>query len=266
MDFRKSVGSFLRSTNFIKFVPTPDSELKPFIDSLKPVATNFSLQRVGAEFDGGYLLPSDLKGISAIFSPGVDAVSSFEEYFADQGIPCYMIDASIDSPPKFHKHFFFKKIFLGPKNTKKFITLKSWVNQSVPLGNDSILQMDIEGAEWDVLRHVQRKVLKKFRIMIIEFHDFNQVLSDFRTFKITKSIFEKLLKDFVIVHFHSNNCCDSILVAGIEIPKVVEITFLHKSRIFETHGPSVLPHVLDRPNLPEKEDVSQTKMWEHTSS
>ena len=47
---------------------------------LKPVRSSYPLVRIGGDQDGAYLLPNDLKGIEACFSPGVSYKKSFELY------------------------------------------------------------------------------------------------------------------------------------------------------------------------------------------
>ncbi|MCJ8518102.1 hypothetical protein ABID21_001006 [Pseudorhizobium tarimense] len=55
---------------------------------LKPKASPTPLHRIGGNRDGPYLLPDDLDGITACFSPGVDNV----KYFADTMVKRYSID------------------------------------------------------------------------------------------------------------------------------------------------------------------------------
>lgn len=53
-------------------------ELRYRIRTLRPIVTDYPLVRVGDNADGGYLIPDDLVGVSACFSPGVDVKASFE--------------------------------------------------------------------------------------------------------------------------------------------------------------------------------------------
>ena len=57
------------------------NELKELIKALRPVKTKFDLIRIGGANDGGYLIPDDLEGIAACFSPGVADTASFEVAF-----------------------------------------------------------------------------------------------------------------------------------------------------------------------------------------
>jgi hypothetical protein len=45
--------------------------LENFFAQINPVITEHELMRLGADHDGGYLIPNDLDGITACFSPGV---------------------------------------------------------------------------------------------------------------------------------------------------------------------------------------------------
>jgi len=57
---------------------TKQDDLKNLINRIRPIKTGIDLLRVGGTADGGYLLPDDLAGISACFSPGVSDVAHFE--------------------------------------------------------------------------------------------------------------------------------------------------------------------------------------------
>src|SRR5690554_7786815 len=53
------------------------------------------LLRIGGDADGSYLVPDDLHGVSACFSPGVNKIKYFEDYLTDRyGIECHMCDFS----------------------------------------------------------------------------------------------------------------------------------------------------------------------------
>ncbi|KOS31968.1 hypothetical protein AM498_07730 [Helicobacter pylori] len=66
------------------FVETTKEKIESFIKSLHPIKTEHELVRLGAKYDGGYLVPNDFKGIKALFSPGVGNESAFEEDFYRQ--------------------------------------------------------------------------------------------------------------------------------------------------------------------------------------
>ena len=85
--------------------------------------------------------------------------------------------------------------------------------------------MDIEGAEYDVINSLDDEILKKFRIILIEFHQLHYLFDDF-TFEKINSAFKKILKFFNCTHIHPNNSVDFVLKdKEIIIPPVLEFSF-----------------------------------------
>ena len=79
---------------------TDIKDLERFVEKFRPKSVGNKLIRIGGKGDGAYLLPDDLSGISACFSPGVDVSSTFEEELAEKyDIKSYMADFSVDKPP-----------------------------------------------------------------------------------------------------------------------------------------------------------------------
>jgi hypothetical protein len=106
-------------------------QLTRLISALSPVATDKQLIRVGPLGDGGYLIPDDLQGIEACFSPGVSMVSGFERQCADAGMAVFLADASVDGPAESHPRFSFTKKFVGITHDDFFMTMDNWVKDSV---------------------------------------------------------------------------------------------------------------------------------------
>lgn len=222
-------------------------EVKSLIESLHPVKTKHELIRIGSKGDGGYLIPNDLEGVNTCFSPGVSDNCSFELDLANNfGVTSYMCDWSVNDSPILHDNLIFKKKYLGIINNSKYLRLESWYDSLKP-SNDSILQMDIEGSEYNVILDTNNQTLSKFRIIIIEFHDLDMLFNQIG-FRTISSVLEKLLINFRVVHIHPNNCCSSYEYNGIEIPRVMEITFLNKNRIDSFESVTEFPHKLDIDN------------------
>jgi hypothetical protein len=230
---------------------------------LRPYKTDIDLIRLGANSDGGYLIPNDLNGIGACFSPGVDQIASFESDLLKLGITSHLADFSVDNVPEGFKAGSFIKKFIGPNNSDVFITLDKWISQHYELESspDLILQMDIEGAEYASLLSTPIDILKKFRIMVVEFHDI-ETWSQHHFLNIVESVFEKILNEFVVVHNHPNNAMGSVNLNGFIAPRLLEITFLRKDRIGNYDGFCELPHLLDFPNLIDRPNVIFGKDWE----
>lgn len=215
-----------------------------FLKDNRPVTTEFELIRVGGGEDGGYLIPNDLEGVKYCFSPGVAENSDFEyELYKTFNIHSYLSDYSVDKPGVACEGFKFQKKFLDSKTNAVNDTLSDWITKEKN-DDDMILQMDIEGFEYDVLIETSCEILKKFRIIVIEFHQFDQIFSQYG-FKMIKSIFDKLNKDFYVVHIHPNKCCGYSETKKIKIPNTIEYTFLRKDRVSYQNNTNSFPHHLD---------------------
>jgi hypothetical protein len=224
---------------------TDEEDLERFIKKLRPKPVGKKLIRIGGKGDGGYLLPDDLSGISSCFSPGVDITSTFEEELAETyGINSFMVDFSVDKPLIENKLFHFDKKFLGNKNDEKFIRLEDWVKNSMCDNYDLLLQMDIEGAEYEVIIDTPREVFKKFRILVIEFH-FLDIIFNKNAFKMVEAVFDKLSNDFTVAHIHPNNSRPIINKNSIDIPELLEFTFFRNDRVSPSDEKLQFPHVLD---------------------
>ncbi|NJY63620.1 FkbM family methyltransferase [Salinimicrobium sp. CDJ15-81-2] len=231
----------------IYHTPSKDDILN-VIAALRPFETDKELVRVGGERDGGYLVPNDLKGLSACFSPGVGNMSDFELECAENGMEIFMADASVNGPAVKDSRFHFTKKFLGSKTREEYLTLEQWIKDSkMTKSDDLLLQMDIEGHEFGVFNSTSEKVLQQFRIIVVEFHNLQFLTDPIYYRKATKS-FNKLLTNHLCVHIHPNNCCGIKKIKEIEVPVVAEFTFIRKDRIQQMAKVESLPHILDRDN------------------
>jgi hypothetical protein len=227
------------------------SEIQSLLAKLHPVLTDKPLVRLGGDSDGGYLLPDDLDGIEACYSPGVDVTASFERALVERGIPCFLADASVEKAPIDGPLIDFEPKFLGTTDDAKFFTLDSWVKAKTPAHGDSmLLQMDIEGAEWAVLLNVSEELLRSFRIIVLELHVLHRLVDEF-ALMIMRAGLERLLKDFYVVHNHPNNCSPLEGEGDVMFPRVLELTLIRKDRVTVTGYAKTFPHPLDVDNMPE---------------
>ena len=132
--------------------------------------------------------------------------------------------------------------------------METWILENKS-DNEMVLQMDIEGAEYQVILDNPSEILHKFRILVIEFHGFNK-LSQPHSFDLISTTFYKILRDFKIIHVHANNCCKAVKIIGVEIPPVVEFTFVRKDRFIKSDNEIKLPHRLDQKNLSQNKEVN----------
>ena len=246
-------------------------DLQGLIQVMRPQPSPKPLVRLGGYRDGAYLVPDDLEGIAACFSPGVSGVKHFEDELQETyGIPSHMCDFSSDikqfkTPLK--KGQTFKKLWLDISGKPNSITLEDWVAELSPGSDDLLLQMDIEGAEYRNLLAVPDHVLNRFRIVVVEMHRLDAVLNKVYFERELGPLLERLRKHYICVHAHPNNCKGEIQVPGTELnlPRVNELTFLRRDRF---HGDKAefikpeLPHPLDiHQNLVHKVPVFLNEHW-----
>ena len=242
---------------------TPSEKLIELIKKLYPVRTKYEMVRVGAENDGGYLLPDDFEGILSCFSPGVDVNASFEiDLFKTKGINSHLADYSVSGPPMEFSPLSFTKKFLGTINDETHITIDSWVRRQTEFGllGDFILQMDIEGHEYLSLLGCSEELLNRFRIIAIEIHDVES-WGQASFFSFVETFFKKLLKNFHVVHNHPNNCCGLVNLGGVLAPRVFELTLIRKDRSGDQGYINIFPHPLDRGNLTDRSDLVLPINW-----
>jgi hypothetical protein len=230
----------------------PISDLRCFLAKLRPVECDIDLIRLGGNGDGGYLIPNDLEGIDYCFSPGVSTVASFESDLADRGIRSYLTDFSVEAPPIARPEFTFDKKFLGAYDGDNVMTLASWKDRyQKAYSGDLLLQMDIEGSEYEVILNTPDSLLDQFRIIVIEFHDLHRLFDPFG-FNVISTCFYKVLRSFHVLHIHPNNCRGAVTCQGIAIPPVMEFTFINKRRVSHTRPQVQFPHKLDADNTQAK--------------
>jgi hypothetical protein len=258
-----TLQTLLSSNGFILEKATNKYDILDLIGLLKPYATNHSLIRLGAQGDGGYLVPDDLDGISACFSPGVGAFSTFEDACAQRGMQVYLADYSVDAPLIANDRFHFTKKFIGPITHGNYVNLEDWVNTNRQENvSDLLLQMDIEGYEYLTLLSISDNLLKQFRIITIEFHYLGKLWN--KEFYTTAfAAINKILQSHTCVHIHPNNYCGIENIQGIEIPRAAEFTFLRNDRISEKKPQTTFPHKLDFDNIKDKAIVLP-KCWYRT--
>lgn len=232
------------------------ARLANVISVMKPVASPVPLVRIGGKGDGGYLLPHDLDGIFACFSPGVSNRKDFEDDLAVRfGIGSHLCDRSSD-PDRFRtplkSNQTFKKVWLDVEDGPESITLESWINELAPDPRDDLLlQIDIEGAEYRNILATRPEVLARFRIIVIEVHRLDMFVDENVFESVFRPFFEKIGASFRCIHAHPNNARPAIELPdlGLNLPQIMELTFLRKDRFDLYSGlsafPPESPHPLD---------------------
>ena len=233
---------------------TPERDIARTLNALWPVQTNLNLIRIGSPHDGGYVLADDLVGISDLFSPGVQDNWRFEEELValTEARP-HLLDCN--GAPK-GIPFEVRKAFLGGFTDKEQLGVNEWIQSCTPsYRSDWILQMDIEGSEYEVISGIHSELLKRFRGILLEIHRLDLLL-DTNWFVFTLQPFmRKLLRDFVPIHIHANNSARPVYAYGYEIPRLLEVSLWRRDRCVPGTSVDSLPNGLDAPNVPRKKDI-----------
>ncbi|CAN1484201.1 hypothetical protein MCERE3_00026 [Candidatus Nanopelagicaceae bacterium] len=236
---------------------TPRETLLEFRKMLTPVDNGFELIRAGSESDGGYLVPDDLKGMSKIISGGCDSAWSFEKFFLEQyDVESIIVDRISKKPIDLSPRIEYVDAWFGEGDNFAFVSLASILNGLEKTSEpELLLQLDIEGAEFSEVQRIPEEELKRFRILVIEFHGLDRAINREFHKSVILPVFKKILKDFDLVHSHANNCCGAISIHGVNFPRVLELTFHNKSRREGSLKVRTIPNQLDVPNDPSKADL-----------
>jgi hypothetical protein len=231
-------------------VEVSKEQLIKLLGQFKPLHCGVDLIRVGPEFDGGYLVPNDLEGISWCISPGCGAMWGFEkDLWERHRIPSIIVDHENKKPIDLPEEFVFENTFIGYTDQLGYSTLNSIIQKNCRSGQDLMLQMDIEGHEYLSILASDDDLLKQFRVIVIELHYLNRVQSDVYTENLLQPFINKLTKNHTVVHLHPNNLCGVWKLHDLEFPLVCEITLLRNDRIKSEPYYIDLPHKLDSPNV-----------------
>jgi hypothetical protein len=238
--------------------------LKNFIKRFNQNYINCDLVRIGGGDDGGYLLPNNLDEIKYCFSLGVGGSINFEKELSTlYDIKSFMADGSDDIISFSEKNLFFSKKYISSRTYDNNITLSDFIHSSIGNSLDNkILQMDIEGSEYEVLSYESIEKLSSFTTLIIEFHEL-QKLFQTEFLRICISIFEKIYLNFSICHAHPNNCCGIAEIDEIKVPRVMEVVFIRNDLVsrFKKKKKIVLPHEFDCKNMKHLPDLKMPKEW-----
>ena len=249
----------IKKYNYGLFSTVSYQKLKKLINSIRVYNLGYKLLRIGPNGDGGYLLPDMLDKITNCFSPGVGNIHGFEEDLSKRGIKIYMADKTVERPNLSKENYEFLKKNIGTYEDDETITLDAWIN-NYKVQSDILLQMDIEGSEYEAINSISESNLQKIQIMVIEFHHFEQVLTKMGHLVINSAL-QKILKYFDVAHIHPNNCCGSYKIREMVIPSTLEITFLNKDLTLKKEKIDEMPNKLDYKNVENKADIFLDRNW-----
>jgi len=218
------------------------------------MARKASKQRIGRDYDGGYVMLEDFKDASIAVSVGINDDVSWDLDVARRELEVFQFDHTIEALPEAHDRFHFYQLRIAAEPADGAATLEqAFCIAQTTSGRRAILKMDIEGDEWDVLDNVGREILDRCNQIVVEFH-FMQRLMEPTFLKKAQRVFEKLTRDFFVCHVHGNNCGNLVNLHNIVLPETLEITFVNSSLYESVDTGQVFPQELDMPNQPGRAD------------
>ena len=221
--------------------------------------------RIGSNNDGGYvLLDYELESIDVIYSYGVGNNSDFEAMFCEKyHAIARLYDHTVDSAPLEKDFFYFKKEGVGGERTQDRNTIENHLIENGDNGKRLLLQMDVDGAEWDTLLQTPNSVLSLFDQVLIEVHglgtDCSKALNGGEIYLASLNKKIKVLRQinelFNLYHVHVNTEGGFHYIGWYKIPDVLELTYVNKKLEKKAEYSKVIfPTKFDRPNVKGRKD------------
>ncbi|MDR2776539.1 MAG: FkbM family methyltransferase [Puniceicoccales bacterium] len=117
-----------------------------------------------------------------------------------------------------------------------------------------ILKIDVEGAEWEVFSKTSGEIIENFAQIVVEFHSVDDVYDE-NKFNAMLNVLEKLNTTHQIVHVHAVNYGTFVIIGGVPLPNVFEVTYLRKKDNQFVSSHKCYPiQGLDMPNNPNAAD------------
>lgn len=218
-------------------------------------APGLNMVRIGGANDGGYvMLDPGRDGVA--LSLGVSLKSPWDLEMAERDYKVYQYDGTIENHPDEHPNLLFTKanIGVGSDLPEGWLSISDVIAQRIPQGKEAILQIDIEGHEWDVFEAMRVEDFKAFKQIIVEFHG---VRPDVAAFARYLSVMRKIDTTHAPVHLHFNNYSGTYWFPD----HTYGVTSLEVSYVRRDPGldfsPSEhsFPCALDEPCAPDMDDV-----------
>jgi hypothetical protein len=233
--------------------------MKDVLDLIQMYSTPLTKTRVGHPHDGGYILLKELcNSIKRVYSFGVEQDATFDsDYSLRYDAFIRMFDHTVNGIPfqgerKADKRIqasFIKK-GIGPERTDTLDTLENFVEGFNEFDTRKILKMDVEGAEWESLKHTPDPILNSFDMICAEFHDFQLLSSgdalnhqgntlqrkgpNQHDIDVRYDALEKLTDSFYLFHAHPNNGFPVQQIDGFSVAPIVEMSFVRKDLVLAT--------------------------------
>jgi len=226
------------------------AELFPHMAPADPTGLEF--ERVGRDYDGGYVMVKRESDTKVAYSLGINRDVSWDITMAERGYDVYQYDHTISNLPESHPRFHWKKLGITGKSQATG-DLTSLEQELAANGHsdtcDIVLKIDIEGHEWEVFSEMSRDHLSKFSQILVECHSFKK-LNGLAKFRKMRQSLRNLAETHQVIHVHGNNNSPMVVVGGVPTPQTLELTWLRRDICEFAPCTRIFPTELDQPNNP----------------
>lgn len=220
---------------------------------LKPKVRGLEFSRFGSDYDGGYVVHSEIAPNTVCISAGIAEDSSFEQELSNYIELIHMVDYSIESEPaKLPNGHFHKKKLVGFATSSNELTLNYFFNDEAYMNKRFIVKMDIEGSEWEVLRNLSDDQIDRIDQLIVELHDVILMIKTGRIRYLIECL-EKISRRMLVFNVHGNNASEYGIFLNAFLANVVEVSFINRRLV--TSSDERLPHNLNQPNKANRADL-----------
>ncbi|HEV3272735.1 MAG TPA: hypothetical protein VGZ93_11190 [Candidatus Methylacidiphilales bacterium] len=229
-------------------------KLREILALLRPMkVVGFEKVRVGAGHDGGYVMLDDFEGVSVAHSLGIADDVSWDLDIARRGIKVIQSDYSVGRSPVQHPLFTFRQ--------RKIAGMNDILESAAPR---QMMKIDIEGSEWGLFDDARSEDIALFTQIVGEFHTFSLYYRE-DWHKRALGAIRKLSQTHQIIHIHGNNAGFTMKTGTVDIPTLLELTFVLRSNYRFEPTEESFPGPLDRPNVSGKADIPLDGIWNEIS-
>ena len=225
------------------------AEVLEVFEFLKPKASKTPLIRIGGDIDGSYLVPDDLEGIAACFSPGVSRIKYFEDFLAERyGIPSHMCDFSCDVEE------LQDAAEAGDADVPEEVArrgVRARTTSASRTGSQTTTSRATCCSRWTSRARntatsspPSDETLARFRVIVLEVHSLGRMLDAADSCGMpSRRSFRSSPAASSCVHAHPNNCCGDFMLpdTDIRIPNVLELTLVRRDRFAASPRPGGAP-------------------------
>jgi hypothetical protein len=234
------------------------SRVRDILGLMRPMrVVGHQKKRYGRDWDGGYVILPTVEAVDVVYSLGISDDVSFDLIMANFGAHIFQYDHTVDGPPENHPNFHFHKMGIAFSDDwmPDLRRLDTIVRQNGHQEHGNLfLKMDIEGHEWDTLDVIDEGILQQFDQIVAEFHSFEH-LRNSQWFDRAERALKKISKSHQVVHVHGNNNDTFAVMAGIPVPKVIELTWARRDRYVFEETDETFPTELDCRCAPIRPDL-----------